>query len=261
LEGRVPKVISIIASGGDGLVLQGQSLDDTLQAGTGIQTLYGNAGNDLLIAGTGSQFLYGGSGDDTLIAGSGNQTLDGGSGIDSLDFSRAAGKLVIDQDLHIAQIVDSVSGAVIFTDTVTSFNKIVGTNAGNDFHAQANTANVFIGGSGDDIYRSENGGDTVTGGAGADTFGWMRKYAEVGHIDRVTDFTAGTDRVDLSDFLKGQSIKNPTLSDVIHLQAATAANGGVATLLQGLVNGVWHDVAILDGVNVTHVTVDELARL
>ena len=31
--------------------------------------------------------------------------------------------------------------------------------------------------------------------------------------------------------------------------------------VQGLVNGVWHDVAELDGIDVTHVTVSDLARL
>lgn len=257
----MPKVINLIAPDGDYLVFYGQSLNDTMQAGTGIQTLYGNAGDDLLIAGTGDQFLYGGTGNDTLIAGNGNQTLDGGAGTDTVDFSRLSGKLVIDQDLHTAEIIDPVTGAVIFTDTVTSFNKVIGTNAGNDFHAQANTANVYIGGAGSDIYRSENGGDTVTGGAGADTFGWMRKYAEVGHTDRITDFTVGTDKLDLSDFLKGQTIKNPALSDVVHLATATSTDGTPATLIQGLVNGVWHDVAILDHVDPALVTVDALARL
>ena len=107
---------------------------------------------------------------------------------------------------------------MIFTGTVNSFNKIIGSDAGNDFHAAANTSNTYVGGAASDIYRSESGGDTVTGGGGADTFGWFRKYAEVGHTDRITDFQVGVDKLDLSDFLKGQAVKNPAYNVVIHLQ-------------------------------------------
>jgi large repetitive protein len=257
----MPKVINLKAPDGDNLVFFGQSLNDTLIAGNGIQTLYGTAGDDLLIAGTGDQALYGGSDNDTLIAGKGNQILDGGSGVDTLDFSRLSGKLLIDPDLYVAQIVDPASGAVIYNESVKSVEKIIGTNDGNDFHARANTANTFIGGNGDDIYRSESGGDTVTLGAGADTFGWFRKYVAVGHTDRITDFQVGNDKLDLRDFLKGQTIKNPAYSDVVHLVDTIDQTGSHGTLVQGLVSGAWYDVAVLDGVDVTHVTVSDLARL
>lgn len=84
----MPKIISLVAPDGDDLVFSGQSLDDTLIAGNGIQTLYGNAGNDRIAGGTGDQRLYGGSGEDTVVAGNGNQVLDGGAGYDVLDLSR-----------------------------------------------------------------------------------------------------------------------------------------------------------------------------
>lgn len=257
----MPKVINFIAPNGDNLVWLGQSLNDTIIAGNGIQSLYGNAGDDLLVAGAGTQQLYGGSGQDTLVAGDGDQLYDGGAGNDTLDFSHLTGKLVIDQDLHYATIADAASGAVLHTDSVTSFNKIIGSNAGSEFYAAANTSNTYVGGTGQDTYHSENGGDTVTGGAGADTFGWFRKYAEVGHADRITDFQMGTDKLDLRDFLKGQAIKSPAYSDVIHLTDTIDQTGGHGTLVQGLVNGAWHDIVVLDGVDVQHVTVSDLARL
>ena len=257
----MPKVIKIIAPDGDNLIFMGQSLNDTIVAGNGIQTLYGNAGDDLLVAGNGNQFLYGGSGNDTIVAGAGNQVFDGGSGIDTLDFSRVDGRFVIDQDLHYAKIVDAVTGVVLFTDSVTSFNKIIGANAGSEFFAAANTSNIYVGGAGNDLYHSENGGDTVTGGTGSDTFGWFRKYAEVGRADHITDFQVGTDTLDLRDFLKGQTIKSPAYSDVIQLLDTVDASGSHGTLVQGLVNGLWHDIAVLDGMDVQHVTVDALARL
>lgn len=257
----MPKVINIYAPDGDNLVFTGQSLNDTIIAGNGLQTLYGNAGDDLLAAGAGSQSLYGGSGNDTIIAGSGNQVLDGGSGIDTLDFSHLSGTLLIDPDLYEAQIVNPVTGAVIFSDTVRSFEKIIGTNDGNDFHARANTASTLIGGAGADIYRSESGGDTVTLGSGADTFGWFRKYVAVGHTDRITDFQVGIDKLDPTDFLKGQGVKNPAYGNVVHLADTIDQTGSHGTLVQGLVNGAWADVAVLDHVDVTHVNVSDLARI
>jgi len=254
----VPKVINITAADGDNIFLIGQSLNDTLIAGNGIQTLNGNAGDDLLVAGKGTQTLLGGSGNDTIVAGLGNQTYDGGSGIDTLDFSRLDVKVEVDQDLHFANYIDAATGAVLFTSSVTSFDTFVGSNAGNDFHAAANRAVTFVGGTGNDIYRSENGGDTVTMGAGNDVFGWFRKYAEVGKADRITDFSVGADKLDLRDFLKGQTIKNPAYSDVIRLADTIDATGDHGTLVQGLVNGVWHDVAVLDHINAAKVAIADL---
>lgn len=248
----------IQAIDGDGITSTGGSLDDTLIGGIGNQQLWGTAGNDLLIAGTGDQALYGGSDNDYLIAGYGNDTLDGGSGYDVVDFSRLVGRLDIDQDLHTATLYDLTTGAALYTYSVTSFDKIIGTATGTEFDAAANTARTYIGGAGDDIYHSESGGDLVTLGGGHDVMGWMRKYVAVGHVDEVTDFTVGMDRLDLTDFLKGQTIKNPNYSDVVRLAGTTDAAGSAATLVQGLVNGAWYDIVRLDNVAVGSVTLADL---
>lgn len=247
------------AVNGDGIATIGGSGNDTLIAGNGTQQLWGTAGNDLLIAGTGNQAIYGGSGNDYIVAGYGNQTLDGGSGIDTLDFSRLNGHLSIDQDLHTATLTDPVTGAVLYTYTVTSFNAVVGTNAGTDFHAQANTSNTYTGGAGSDHYFSESGGDTVTGGGGADIFGWMKKYVAVGHVDTITDFTVGQDKLDLSDFLKGQTLSNPSYSDVVRLSDSVDASGNHSAIVQALVGTTWHDMARLSGIDIANVGPDHHA--
>ena len=247
----------IYGGDGDGIVITGYSGNDQLFAGNGIQTLFGNAGDDLLVAGTGNQLLYGGSGNDYLVAGYGNQTLDGGSGSDTVDFSHLVGRLVIDQDLYSATLLDPNSGAVLYSYTVKSFNALVGTDYGNEVHGQANTANSYVFGAGNDRYWSESGGDTITGGGGVDTFSWMKKYVAVGHVDTVTDFQVGTDRLDMSDFLKGQGIKNPTYDQVVHLVDQVDANGVHSTLVQTLTYGTaWHDAVILAGVNMSDVGTD-----
>lgn len=253
----MPKIINIIAPDGDNLVFSGQSLDDTLVAGNGVQTLYGNAGNDLIVGGMGDQKLYGGSGEDTVVAGNGNQVLDGGAGYDVLDLSRLNGRVEIDQDLHWAKLYDA-SGAVIANYSVLSFDKVIGNDQGTTFWGAEYTSRIYIGGAGDDRYYSESGGDTVTLGEGADTFRWYRKYVEDGLTDRITDFDVGTDKLDLRDFLKGQGIKNAVYSQVLQLEATTDASGKDATLVKGLVNGVWHEVVVLEGVNVQSVTFADL---
>jgi len=254
----VPKIL--FGFDGDGVVLTGNSGNDQLFAGSGEQTLYGNAGNDLLVAGSGNQFLYGGSGDDWIVAGYGNQTLDGGSGNDTVDFSRLAGKLVIDQDLYTATLLDPTTGAVLNTYTVKSFNALIGTDYGNDVHGQANTANTFVFGAGNDRYYSESGGDTITGGAGVDTYSWMKKYVAVGVVDSVTDFQVGVDKLDMSDFLKGQGFKNPTYDQVVHLADQVDANGMHSTIVQTLTYGTaWHNAVVLTGVNMNDIGADHHA--
>lgn len=250
----VDKIIH--ALNGDGIVTTGFSGNDQLFAGDGMQGLYGNAGNDFLVAGSGNQLLYGGSGDDYLVAGYGNQTLDGGSGNDIVDFSKLAGKLVIDQDLYTATLLDPLTGAVLYTYTVKSFNGLVGTDYGTDVHGQANTANLYVFGAGNDRYYSESGGDTISGGGGIDTYSWMKKYVAVGHVDTVTDFQVGTDKLDMSDFLKGQGFKAPTYDQVVRIADVVDSNGAHNAMIQTLGGGVWHDTVILSGINIFDVGVD-----
>jgi serralysin len=244
--------------------LSGGTGNDTMIGGTGTQTLDGGADNDLLIAGTGDQTLLGGSGTDTLVAGYGNQMLDGGSGDDAVDFSKLAGKLIIDQDLYGAQLVDPVSGAVIYTYGVKSFNTFIGTNYGNDVHGQANTANTYVFGAGADRYYSESGGDLITGGAGVDTYSWMKKYVAVGQVDTITDFVVGTDKLDMSDFLKGQGIKGVKWDQVVHVNDVLNPDGSHSAMISTLtpltqnstVGSTWHDTVLLQGVNINDVGAD-----
>lgn len=245
---------------GNGVILKGTALDDTLIAGTGDQTVYGTAGNDLIIAGSGNQQLYGGSGEDHIVAGLGNQIFDGGAGLDTLDFSRLDAFVDIDIDLHYANYLDPSSKVQLFSSGVWSFNTIIGSDFGNDFHAAEYTSRTYIGGKGSDRYRSESGGDTVIGGEGSDIFGWMKKYVIDGKVDHITDFAVGVDKLDLTDFLKGQGIKNATYDQVVRLVDEVDAGGHHSTLVQTLSYGtVFMDTAVLDGVDSRALTVHDLA--
>lgn len=57
-------------------------------------------------------------------------------------------------------------------------------------------ANRLDGRAGDDVLNGYEGADVLTGGAGADVF----EFSHIEKGDRITDFTSGADRIDLSDF-------------------------------------------------------------
>jgi len=139
-------------------VLFGEGGNDVLRGGGGNDTLEGGAGNDRLYGGAGDDLLRGGAGKDRLFGGAGNDTLEGGAGADRL-FGEAG-------------------------------NDVLRGGAGND---------TLDGGAGRDTLEGGAGADVLTGGAGADVF----VFARLAHIgrgpdsDRITDFEAGLDRIDL----------------------------------------------------------------
>jgi hypothetical protein len=80
---------------------------------------------------------------------------------------------------------------------------------------------ALTGTAGDDVIAGGDGADTLTGGAGADVFVY-RSLREAG--DTITDFTPGTDRIDLKALLLsiGYSGTNPVADGYIKLVSTTA---------------------------------------
>ncbi|WP_162854526.1 right-handed parallel beta-helix repeat-containing protein [Sphingobium estronivorans] len=78
----------------EGLVGQGNELDNRIVGSAGVDTLYGHGGNDMIQGEGGDDIIYGGAGDDKLLGGDGNDHLYGGDGNDTL--TGGAGNDVID---------------------------------------------------------------------------------------------------------------------------------------------------------------------
>jgi Ca2+-binding RTX toxin-like protein len=202
----------------DGHTLTGTAGDDVLVAGTGNNVINAGDGNDVLSAGNGNNELHGGAGNDLLFSGTGNDLLDGGTGADTASYAHATAGVTVDLSQAIAQ---NTGGAG--TDTLTAIENLTGSNF-NDSLTGNNNSNIINGGLGNDVLNGGGGDDfligglgnnTLTGGAGADTFQWLKGNS--GH-DVVTDFTPGTDKLDLSQLLQGENNTAASLDDYLHFK-------------------------------------------
>lgn len=109
------------------------------------------------------------------------QVLGGTAAIFMLD---SAANRVLRYDLNLSNLgqrIDAVAGSAIGT---AANERLIGS-AGDD---------VINGGGGNDFLHDGAGGDALTGGAGADVF----VFARDGGQDRILDFQAGLDRLDVS---------------------------------------------------------------
>ncbi|PRA55736.1 MULTISPECIES: retention module-containing protein [Pseudomonas] len=185
-----------------GQILTGTAGDDVLLAGNGDNVLNGGDGNDVLTAGNGNNELHGGAGNDLLFSGLGNDLLDGGDGIDTASYAHATAGVTVNLGLQGGQ--NTVGAGV---DTLVSIENLTGSNW-NDTLIGNDQDNLIIGGLGN---------NTLTGGGGSDTFKWLAGNS--GH-DVVTDFTPGTDKLDLSQLLQGEHASSTSLDDYLHFSVS-----------------------------------------
>jgi Ca2+-binding RTX toxin-like protein len=150
----------------------------------------GDAEGDTLIN---IEKLIGSAFNDTLEGNAGANTLTGGAGIDTVSYEHATGGVTVNLATTSAQ---NTVGAGY--DTLSGFENLTGSQF-NDTLTGTTGANAIIGGAGDDKITGGGGADTLTGGADADLF-IFKVAADSAPTapDVVTDFVAGTDKIDLS---------------------------------------------------------------
>jgi Ca2+-binding RTX toxin-like protein len=221
----------------DGQALTGNELDNIISGGSGGDVLRGGLGDDHLAGWAGSDlYLFSrGDGDDTIFVHWGTER----DGL-LFDFDILPGDVTVTQSDHNLILTIGGGGGsvtllgdggyftrlseVIFGDgTVWSKDDLIalsmtgddgpavmyGTNTadamsgagGDDTVYGQQGDDILHGGDGDDILVGGSGKDVTTGGAGADTFRFAPWDTAGGPwADRITDFTPGEDKIDISQF-------------------------------------------------------------
>ncbi len=165
-------------------VVNGLGGNDMLTGGINADNLNGGANDDM---------LYGLAGNDVLTGGLGNDTIDGGAGNDTASYSASTVAVAVDLRRSTAQ---DTGGAGI--DTLVSIENLVG-GRGADTLFGNDAANRISGGDGNDRIAGFGGADTLTGGAGANTFIYTSVNDSLATArDKITDFVAGTDKINLA---------------------------------------------------------------
>lgn len=157
--------------------ITGNAVANRLFGGAGSDVLSGQGGQDYLRGEAGDDQIYGGAEFDDLHGNMGNDTVYGGPGDDWVVGGKNEDRLFGD------------SGADIVLGNLG--NDFCDGGFGDDVVRGGQGDDTVMGGDGDDFVSGDMGTDILTGGPGADQF---HLFPGSG-VDRVTDFTAGEDRI------------------------------------------------------------------
>ena len=209
-------VIDLTSFGGGTITLEGVTLTDLTEDMFVLDKITGSDGVD--------DELQGGTSDDTMTGGTGADTFvfNEDSGSDTItDFSTTEGDK-IDLTAFTASLTWAQLQSKITTITDPNDNSIVtglqidlsdwgggtitlnGITSVSDLTEDMFVLDDFTGGAGDDTIEGGTTDDTLTGGEGADTFVFGLEHG----ADTITDFTAGTDKIDLSAILSITSMND-----------------------------------------------------
>lgn len=123
--------------------------------------LTGNSQNNQINGGEGVDTIAAGGGNDIIIGGLGADKLDGGTGFDTVSYFGSVDGVVVDL------VAQTATGGHATGDIISGFENATGGD-GNDTLTGNAGANVLSGGGGVDTIHGGDGDDTVSGGAGAD---------------------------------------------------------------------------------------------
>lgn len=160
--------------------------------------LYGNGGNDTLDAGRRGGTMYGGAGNDTYIVDTAQDVVSEAAA-SGTDLVQASVSYTLGANVENL----TLTGKSALTGTGNSLANVLTGNAGNNLLLGGLGDDTLFGGAGDDTLVGGAGADILSGGAGADVFQFVPADGPT-QADRITDFAASEDRIDLSGFSNGQ---------------------------------------------------------
>ena len=185
--------------------------------------------------GADNDILHGGADNDTLIGGTGADILDGGDGKDKADYRYSAAAVTVnlatgtaaggDAEGDTFSFIENIGGSQ-FDDTLSGNdeNNALYGNGGADQLSGESGNDWMRGGAGNDILRGGTGRDTLFGEAGADTFVFDTVLDEESNLDKISDFTADEDIIQLNNSIFSELINEGELStDNFHSGASNLA--------------------------------------
>ena len=167
--------------------LYGVGADDILSGQKGRDQAWGGGGDDRLLGGAQDDILYGGKGNDQIYGGSDSDRLYGNEQADRLKGQGG------DDQMFGGRGRDRLDGSI--------GDDLLKGGASHDELRGDGGRDTLDGGTGRDQLLGGGGGDWLTGGGNADTFVYNRISNSSGNgagRDRITDFSRGSDRLDLT---------------------------------------------------------------
>lgn len=154
---------------------------------------------------------------DMFIASSAANVFTGGAGTDTVSYEDAE-DVVVPTGVTVNLSNGTGSGGIAAGDRYYSVENVIGSGF-NDTLTGNSAANELDSGEGNDRLFGGGGNDTLTGGDGEDLFvfkdGW--------DADEITDFVAGEDRIDVSNF-------GSAFNTLVEIQAAAIDDGSDTTI-------------------------------
>jgi Ca2+-binding RTX toxin-like protein len=197
----------------------------------------GSAGSDSLVGGSGDDILNGMEGADHLVGGAGNDTYfvdNAGDRVVETDAGGTADEVRTTISYTLAAYVERLtaggSAAINLTGNALS-NGINGNVAGNRID----------GGNGDDILAGGAGNDRLTGGKGKDVFVFDTAPAKSGNKDKIIDWSAKHDTIQLENAIFKSLKKTGGLSKSHFVKAAKALDGNDYVGYDARTGNLWYD--------------------
>lgn len=212
-----------IIGGGNSDTVTALDGGNLVRAGNGANTVTTGGGADRIYVGKGTDTVVAGGGADRIFLTGGADSVDAGAGLDRLIINYSAMTTAVTGGVtsgnmtsgYVGLIADLAGSHVDFQraesfdittglgdDTVTTGAgaDILRGGLGADLLRSGSAADMLFGGGGNDVLRGGLGTDLASGGAGADVFvfGTAEEARSGSGRDRILDFLASTDRIDVS---------------------------------------------------------------